>query len=246
MKKDRVTPASTQSYLIVGDGRLARHLLHYFSLLNIPTKQWSRRNDTNLPSLLDKNTTVLLAIKDGAIEEFITSHPYLKEHTCIHFSGFLTTKLAYGVHPLSTFSTALYDLDTYKQIPFFVEKEAPPFEQLLPGLPNSHYAIPKEQKAHYHALCVLSGNFTIMLWQKFFHELEHTFNIPRSAAFFYLQQVASNLQNNSHQALTGPLVRGDQRTIDAHLKTLNDDVYKPVYEAFVEAFSATHHHRKAS
>ena len=37
------TPA-TSSLGIVGDGRVARHLHHYFTLLNRPFRTWSRRS----------------------------------------------------------------------------------------------------------------------------------------------------------------------------------------------------------
>jgi phosphoglycerate dehydrogenase-like enzyme len=34
---------------IVGDGRLARHFLHYFSLLGLPVRAWSRRASAASP-----------------------------------------------------------------------------------------------------------------------------------------------------------------------------------------------------
>jgi len=158
------------SYLIIGDGRVARHFGHYLSFLGITFQQWSRSqsNSTALASVAKKSTHVLLLISDTAIESLITDHPSLSDQCCVHFSGALVTDLAYGAHPLMTFGPEFYALEDYQQIPWIIEKEAPPFSELLPGLPNPSFSIEKDKKDYYHALCVMSNNFTTLLWQKFF------------------------------------------------------------------------------
>ncbi len=226
-------------YVIIGDGRAACHFDHYLRLLNLQVRRWSRRQDPKeslLPSLVLGDVRVLLAIADGAIEPFVLSHPCLEEKCCIHFSGSLVTPLAFGAHPLFTFGKELYEVEKYKQMAFILEKSEMTFETLLPRLPNCHYAIDKELKPFYHALCVLSGNFTTILWQKFFCELQTRFTIPKEAAFPYLQQIANNLQKDSQSALTGPLTRGDHKTIEANLKALEQDPFKHIYEAFVAGY----------
>ena len=78
---------------------------------------------------------------------------------------------------------------------------------------------------YYHALCVMAGNFSTMLWLKLFDELERRFDIPASAAYPYLARVAANLVADGHQALTGPLARGDTQAVSANLKALERDPY---------------------
>ena len=141
-----------------------------------------------------------------------------------------------GIHPLGTFSTQLYEKELYLSIPFIVEENSPSISTLLPLLPNQSHAIPKDLKAYYHALCVLSANFSCILWQKFFHELQQTLNLSPTVGLTFLNQTFLNLAQNPHGALTGPLVRGDQETIKANLAALKDDRFLSVYQSFVALF----------
>src|SRR5262249_18259145 len=151
------------------------------------------QSDKFLNHLAAQCSPILLLINDDAIEFFIDQHPFLKEKLLVHFSGNLHTKLAYGTHPLSSFSDHFYTLETYQKIPFICDEGAPTFQILLPGLTNPHFTIPSHLKSFYHALCVLSGNFTTLLWQKFFTEFEKTFHIPKQQVYPYLEQVMKNL-----------------------------------------------------
>src|SRR4051794_17148338 len=89
---------------IVGDGRVARHYLHYFSLLGLSVLTWSRRATGPSPvEALAPCGTVLLLISDDAIVPFIDAWPGLRDQRLVHFSGALVTPLAAGAHPLMTF-----------------------------------------------------------------------------------------------------------------------------------------------
>ncbi len=225
-------------YLIIGAGQLAFHFCNYLRLLNLSFVQWSRKNNTSLQ--LEKFsrdcTHVLLLINDDAIKDFVLNNSFLQGKCCVHCSGSLTLDNIHSVHPLMTFGKQLYDLTTYLNIPFMLEENSPEFENLLPGLPNKSYKIPGHLKSFYHALCVISGNFTCLLWQKFFSELETTFNLPREIGYPYLKQVVKNLEQQSPNTLTGPLARGDWQTIKANLDALHDDPYREIYQAFINIF----------
>lgn len=224
------------SFLFVGNGRLSRHLQHYFGLLNLNYRVWTRGGPP-LKVALDGCTHALLLISDDALLDFLHTHPELQNHTVVHFSGSLATDLAWGTHPLMTFSQNLYRLEEYREIHFVVDHQAPEFEKLLPGLPNPHHRLDSDLKARYHAECVLSGNFTAMLWSHFFQVLEDKLGLPRQAALPYLRQVAANLQNEANP-LTGPLVRGDQATVQRNLQALEGDPYQGVYTSFVQAYQS--------
>lgn len=226
-------------YLIIGDGRVATHFKHYLGLLGIVCQQWSRSQSDfdQLKKLAKWSDVSLLLIADGSIEPFIQTHDFLRKKFCVHFSGKLVSEHMTSAHPLMLFGSDLYDLDVYQKIPFILEKDRADFSTLFPALKNPYYEIPANMKPFYHALCVMSGNFTCLLWKKLFDELDQTLNIPIEAAFPYLQQVFRNLQNNYQQALTGPLVRGDQATIAANLQALEGDSYQGVYQAFLNGFN---------
>lgn len=225
------------NYAIIGNGRMAKHFKHYLNLLEIPYLHWSRTQDTpTLKKIINSCERVLLLISDDAIEPFIAQHPELKSKKLIHFSGAHISEYAYTAHPLMTFSHDYYPLSTYQSIPFIIEAEGLSFESLLPSLPNTSYAIPRADKPLYHALCVLSGNFSCVLWEKTFREMQQRWGLPKSVLKPYLRQVSDNLLNAEGSVLTGPLVRNDEKTLANHLRALKDDPYQAVYQSFIKAY----------
>jgi hypothetical protein len=128
---------------IVGDGRVARHFLHYHNLLGLSVRTWSRRMPAAGPiEALASCRTVLVLIRDAEIVSFIDTWPALQEKRLVHFSGSLVTKAAEGAHPLMAFGHHLYDLDTHRRIPFVLDSGGTQFHQLLPALPNPSFVIP--------------------------------------------------------------------------------------------------------
>ena len=231
------TPA-TSSLGIVGDGRVARHLHHYFfTLLNRPVRTWSRRSAISPVEALGSCETILVLIPDAAIEPFVESWPGLSVRRLVHCSGSLVTSVAECAHPLMTFGPVLYPLEAYRSIPFVLDAGRTPFHELLPGLPNPSFTIAASDRASYHAHCVMAGNFSTLLWQKLFDELEGRLAIPASAAYPFLMQTAYNLMSDAGRALTGPLARGDEETVAANLASLEGDPFHDVYSAFARAYA---------
>ena len=234
----RQVPAHNATPLgIVGSGRVTRHFHHYFNLLGLPVCAWSRRERTpSPPDALASCRTVLLLIRDEAIVPFVDAWPALQEKRLVHCSGSLVTPAAEGAHPLMTFGPTLYELAEYRAIPFVLDAGGTPFSELLPGLPNPSFMIPAVERPYYHALCVMAGNFSTILWVKLFDELERRFGMPASAAHPYLARVAANVIADAGHALTGPLVRGDAQAIATNLKALEGDPFHAVYEAFTRVY----------
>ena len=236
-------------FLILGSGRVAQHFWHYLTLLKLPARRWSRQLEkqpgAEFLSLVSEVTHVLVLVNDQAIEPLIEkAQAVMKEasidpskKTWLHFSGALQTPLAFGCHPLMTFpADAKYTLETYQRIPFVIDQGAPDSNKLLPGLPNVTYRIDPKKRALYHALCVMSGNFSAMLWQKFFATLEKDLLIPPKAGLPYFEAITENIKRNPNTAVTGPLTRGDHKTLDKNLSALRDDPFEPVFRAFIEAY----------
>ncbi|MDO8953719.1 MAG: DUF2520 domain-containing protein [Gammaproteobacteria bacterium] len=224
-------------YLIIGNGRVARHFRHYFTLLDIPYLAWHRQHSlTELKPLIAQASHILLLISDLAIDDFATQYLSQSLSLKIHFSGSLISKYAYGAHPLMSFNSSLYSLEQYEAIPFVIDQNAPDFSELLPGLANANAKISFAQKAKYHALCVLSGNFSCMLWQKFIHSLEADFKLPQSFSYAYMRQLTQNLIEQPDMALSGPLVRNDQATIARNLEALEGDPFQAVYKSFINCY----------
>lgn len=231
-------PLKNQKYLIVGDGRLSQHLSHYFKLLNISFKTWSRKQNSyeQLQQYLTERPVVLLAIQDKAILEFYKSQLQHLDLTVVHFSGALHFSEIYGFHPLMTFSDTLYSLETYQSIGFISTPSEPSFESVFPNLTNPNFKIPAEKKALYHSYCVVAGNFSNILWKAVFERFQTQLQLPQTVLKPYLQAVFENIKNDPTGSLTGPLARDDHHTIEKNLESLSGDALKSIYLSFYEFY----------
>lgn len=224
-------------YLLVGNGRVARHMACYFDFLGISYTQWHRgMSEDMLAAHAHAASHILLLIRDDAIADFAQFHLSGIDALKVHFSGVLNVNGVYGAHPLMTFGPDLYTREKYETIPFVVEQGAPAFADLLPGLPNAHAVIAAKDKAKYHALCAMAGNFSCLLWQKLMHDFEHEFGLPAQTAQAFLRQQTENLLADYQSALTGPLMRGDNATLSKHMHALKDDPFGEVYQSFINAY----------
>ena len=244
----------TPVYLIIGNGRLAKHFTCYLKLLELKYSQY-QRGDT-MESFYQKirlASHILVLINDDAIDAFIEDKLYnfLDEKIIIHCSGALQSAYAYSVHPLMSFGYSLYDIETYRSIPFICEKiplqvsttsvtqtttllprKNLEFKQLLPGFQNKFYYIDPQNKSYYHALCVIANNFTTILWQGVKKRMLDNVGLEFSAMAAISRQTMLNINTDIDNALTGPLSRNDEKTIQNHLAILDNDAIAILYKAF--------------
>lgn len=228
---------SKSNYLIVGNGNLAGHFRHYFNLVGLHYLSCTRKNLNEFVKLSDKTDRILLLIRDDEIESFIKKHrdKISPQKNWIHCSGVLSIDEAESAHPLASFSNVMFDKKFYSTIPFITEKGRKTFRELFPQLHNPSFEITKEQKEIYHAWCSMAGNFTTILWQNFFSFLEKDLHLQFNAAYPFLSTVSQNLIH-SYDPLTGPLKRGDSKTIERHLHLLKDSPLEDVYKSFVKLY----------
>lgn len=216
---------------------MANHLKHYLSMENIPYYSWSRSEDSCAPySKLKDCQYIIILISDDKIVDFLQKNPDLKKLKLVHFSGSLTTKAASGIHPLMTFSDQLYSLDEYRNIPFIGEKGKTTLKDVIPGLKNPYYEISPDLKSSYHALCVISGNFTNILWHKTMKDFEDKLSLPKEILSAYLNRTMLNIRSNPFESLTGPLKRGDKLTMKRNIKALKSPVWRKIYRLFNKAY----------
>lgn len=232
-------------FALLGSGRVARHLQFYLKSLNLPVVLWSRNGDPRFNSFadldpaarlqraLEESSHLLLAVSDRALPEFAELGG--ETRTRIHFSGAARLKGVFAAHPLMTFGDQLEDLDWYPLIPFVID-EGHTFNEVLPFLPNPHYALAPDQRPLYHALCSLAGNSTFLLWKQIGDEFENTLGLPRALLTPYLHQVVCNSSQYSEKNFTGPVARGDWATVKAHLQSLAARPgLKRAYESYLDS-----------
>ena len=115
------------------------------------------------------------------------------------------------------------------------EPGAPTFAEIFPTLDNPWLTIPRELKPHYHALCVLAGNGTAMLWKRLFEGFTKDLGLPEEFALPYLRQTLRDLERNPGLEPTGPIGRGDRETLLHDLEAMTDDPFHDVLQALIEA-----------
>lgn len=233
----RQVPVGSTFDLIIGRGRIATHLSHFLRLSEhpYPIKQWHRdQKKEDLSDLIASARSVFLCINDDALSEFLLFQP--EKSKFVHFSGSQSFSDVLGAHPLMTFSTELYTKDIYEQIPFVMDQGVENFKNFFPTLKNKIYSINPEQKYFYHALCVLSGNFTTVLWSALAKEMHDRLHLPEDILNTYLAATAQNTLKNKVSALTGPLARGDQKVIEAHLSVLAGTQWQGLYQNLLQTY----------
>jgi hypothetical protein len=228
-------------YLLIGGGRLSRHLSHYFNLLNVTFASWNR-NDHSTASLVQSIKdcdVVLLCISDDQLTPFYEQFKEEKT-TFVHFSGAFQHLEIHGFHPLMSFGRELYSLERYQEIHFIGIDPIDVFKKIFPQFKNSYSPLPVHKKALYHSLCVLSGNGTTLLWDLVEQEFRKM-GLPPEALKPYLEQVTNNIISKQEGRWTGPWYRQDTKTVEANKEALNDQCLLPLYSELEKLSRNTGH-----
>ena len=226
------------SVLLIGNGRLAKHLHFWNSTLQepLPLHHWHRgQSDDQLQAALKLADLVWLCVSDAAIVPFFEKVLISSKSTIVHFSGAIHHPKMIGAHPLMTFPDALFTADTYRKI-HYVLSGTENLSEALPGFSNSFSVISGELRPYYHALCVVAGNFPQFLWRDVAHGMQKM-NIPDHALEVYLRQVTENFIKLKENSLTGPLVRRDEITIAKNISALQEIPHlQKIYSVFAQEY----------
>lgn len=226
--------------LLIGSGRLAKHLQHWHRLLKLPYSitTWSRsESSTTLQAHLQTHRLVWLAISDSSLTQFYNEYLAGSGAQVVHFSGALNNERMISAHPLMSFSHDLYELQDYQKI-YFCLTGAHSLSEILPGFQNAYGILPGDQKPLYHALCVLTGNVPQMLWSKTLENFRQL-NIPDSAVEAYIQRTTANFVELKEKSVTGPIARKDVSTIEKNVQALTPfNFLKKIYIQFAEEFKS--------
>lgn len=219
------------TYGLIGRGRVATHLAHYLRLEGQPVSLWHRGLGTRPENTLSDSDVVLLAIRDDALAPFVERQVWLHDRTAVHFSGCLVLRSVVGLHPAMTFGPELYDLRTYREIPFVEERGRPTFADIFPGLRNFSWPLDPEAKPLYHALCVLGGNGMAGLASVVLDQFEMRLGLPRKVLEPLMERSLGNALSGGLRSMTGPWVRGDAGTVESNLESLRGSPLEEIYWA---------------
>jgi predicted short-subunit dehydrogenase-like oxidoreductase (DUF2520 family) len=186
---------------------------------------------------------VLLAVPDDAVRplatELASEDGVGEQHVVLHLSGLLDRsalaplgKTGAGLgsfHPLQTIADPASAPDRFAGAYAGIEGDARALaagERMATALRMMTVRIAAEAKPVYHAGAVAAANYTVAL-AGLAERLAQSAGIPAQAAakmfLPLLRGAVANLELGPAAALTGPVRRGDVRTIRAHLAALGPD-----------------------
>ncbi len=155
----------------------------------------------------------------------------------IHFSGAQIVPGVFGYHPLYSFPRHALPPQTVGAIAIAREASAPPFAEILPGARNPEFVADAQDRAFYHALAVLSGNFAAHLWNETATAFAGRFGADAEPIFGpYLESVVARFRESPQSSMTGPAARRDRSSVAANLKALEGDPrLSALYRAFLDS-----------
>ncbi|MBT8266218.1 MAG: DUF2520 domain-containing protein [Bacteroidia bacterium] len=252
------------SVVLLGAGNVATHLFKAFNKAEqVTVKQWFNRtvkplqpykNEveiTNDIQALKEVNLYILAVSDDAVAELSEALPF-SDRFVVHTSGSvnvhdLDKKHRRGVlYPLQTFSKDV-DMD-FKNVPFCIEaldkKDLPLLKYVASAVGSPHYKINTEQRQILHLSAVFINNFTNQLY-RIAHEITDEKNIDFDILKPLILETAKKVQEVSpYMAQTGPAKRYDKKTIKKHLKLIENDLYKEIYDMLTKSIQKTHGRKK--
>ena len=248
------------SVVILGAGNVATHLFMAFNKAeNIKVNQWYNRHlksidaYKNKVSVTDDLTQIAdadvyaIAVSDDAISELTTQLPF-ENKLVVHTSGSVSVyeinkKHKRGVfYPLQTFSKDA-EMD-FENAPICIEtiykKDYPILKELAVSIGSPVKKVNSDQRRVLHLAAVFVNNFTNQLYR-----IGHEITESEGAEFDLLKplifETAKKIQELSpYMAQTGPAKRHDKKTIKKHLKFLESDHHKAIYELLTTSIQQTH------
>ena len=149
-----------------------------------------------------------------------------------------------SVHPNQSFPRKLKDAKAFQGVYFALEggdKARAMAENIVRDLGGHPFVIRAEDKPVYHAACSVASNFFVALLDVAVSLLQQCGLEPNTGRDLLLPLVERTLQNvkkfNTSEALSGPIVRGDHKSIKRHLDALVK--YPPYHQLYITlAFQA--------
>ena len=240
---------------LIGSGNVAQHLIKAFDKSEfIELIQVFARKKETLENLFDSDKIItdfselkeadlyVISVTDGAINEVSRQFPF-QNKLVVHTSGtssieILDDKNHRGVfYPLQTFSKN--KAVDFSVIPICLEAENQNDYTLLETVANhisdAVFKINSEQRKALHVSAVFVSNFANHLYQ-IGNEICKEHQVPFEILKPLIEETADKIKILSPgEAQTGPAIRNDSGTIEAHLEYLTDDNQINIYKILTQS-----------
>jgi len=191
--------------------------------------------------VIEKSDVLIVCLKDDVIRKYVKEmQKYnFKGKILLHTSGLLTSDIFKSLKAESKNTGSFHPAQTFTKISFINNKllsgiyfgieggkNAMNFIKIaVRKLKSDYVVIPKNKKALYHLSCVVSSNFLIASFYllKMFSK---SLKITEKKFFDILKPLFYRTAKNIHDtgvsdSLTGPVLRGDIKTVYSHLSLLH-------------------------
>lgn len=249
--------------ICIGSGNVATHLMQALQSAGHHILEVFSRNPesahalaalvaakavTDLNLISKQADLYVIAVSDDAISE-VNEALQGSKGLVVHTSGTTALTVLQGhqqrgvFYPLQTFSKGR-EVD-FKQIPIFVEsddiKVQEQLMQLALSLTTQAYLADSERRKVLHIAAVFACNFSNHLYTLAASVLNHN-DLPFEVLKPLIQETAAKIQQQSpYEAQTGPAVRRDEKTMQAHLQWLKDQPHlAEIYHILSDSIKITH------
>jgi predicted short-subunit dehydrogenase-like oxidoreductase (DUF2520 family) len=235
------SPLSATPLVIVGRGRVGRSLARAAELAGIEVK--TARHDQVAEACRGAGA-VLLCVPDASIAQVASEVPEGPSFAG-HVSGAGTLNLlagavasgarAYSLHPLQTFADGETVVDDIPAAIAGADAEALAFARALAeALGMRPFEIAEVDRSAYHAAAAIASNLLVALEESAAEVLTRLgADNARELLTPLVLRTAANWAELGPRALTGPIARGDQTTVDGHRAALRERAPEllPLYDA---------------
>jgi predicted short-subunit dehydrogenase-like oxidoreductase (DUF2520 family) len=183
---------------------------------------------TKLNRLVHDADLYILSVKDDAIRQVLENFP-VREGFLVHTAGSVPMDVLEGyaarygvIYPLQTFSKERQvDFNT---IPVCLEaanaSDLDFLEQIMRDLSSNIYHIDSTQRGYIHVAAVFACNFSNFM-MAMAQEILQKHDMPFDMMIPLIRETVDKAMDNSPvPSQTGPAIRGDQQTMERHLKLL--------------------------
>lgn len=223
------------SVLVVGAGRMGTALVAAFRAAGRDLPEAAGRGATGEGAQI-----VLLAVPDREIGP--AARLIAPGRLVGHLSGAtpltaLAPHLGFSIHPLTP---VLGPQTRFEGIPAAVagssEQAVSCAHALARELGLSTFEVAEQDRVAYHAAACVASNFLVTL-EDLAERLAATAGVPRHALVPLVRATADNWARHGAGALTGPIARGDDQTVAAHLESVRERLPEDValFESLTEA-----------
>jgi len=235
------------------DGNKLYQIVGYYSKSVASSNCAAKFTDTHyyesIKELVQCCDAIILTVPDGAIGEVVnqltTLDGLLEGKILCHTSGALSSQIfsgignqvyGYSIHPIYAVSSKTESYINFSQAFITIEGHGKYIKQLgdiFTNIGHKVKVISSDNKVKYHSGAVFASNLVIGLF-KMATDILGQCGFSEEEAMMALKPLFINnskklYESNPEEAMTGPIERGDDYTINKHLQTL-DERYKTVYK----------------